>query len=130
MVIPIQYPDDIIRSVFSVLELETFTDYLEKYLKKRPEWDEYRSKIPEELLLKWARVLKACKSNGFLFRDIREDKMRWWQIRTDARTVKSVDKCTLCSNDFISGTCKGLLKLINSQRTFISCWQMHTKAGG
>ena len=65
LVNPVMFPDDIIRSIFTVLEFETLIDYLEKYQKKRPEWDEYRAKIPEEILNKWCKVLKSCKTEVF-----------------------------------------------------------------
>lgn len=126
---PVMFPDDIIRSIFSVLEFETLVDLLEKYQKKRPEWDEYRAKIPEEILQKWALVLKTCKQNGFLYSDVHEKKIRWYQIKTSARTRKNNDKCAVCGNDFIYGSCKGRVKVINGQKHFLKCFDEYTQEG-
>jgi len=113
-------PEEIIRSVMMNLDYEAIYEFLEKYRKKRPEWDDYRSKIPEPLLEKWGLVLKACRENGFIYPITRDGKILFSQIQTHDRI--NVDNCTLCTNSIIAGTCKGRIKYIEGKKTFVFCW--------
>jgi len=113
-------PEVVLRSVMMNLDYEAMYDFLEKYQKKRPEWDDYRSKIPEPLLEKWGRVLKECRESGFISPRAHDGKIIFAQIQTHNR--KNVDNCTLCTNSLIAGNCKGRLRPNAGKKTFVQCW--------
>jgi len=111
-------PDDVLRAEMMQMDIETIIDFLDKYQKKRPEWDDFRGKIPESLLQKWGRVLKICRENGFINPVAKNGKIIFSQILSHKRNRKNSDKCTLCTNNFIDYTCKGKIK----NRNFVPCW--------
>jgi len=102
------------------IDYETMYDFLEKYQIKRPDWEDFRVKIPQSLLDKWQIVLTACRENGFINPVARNGKIVFSQILTHNR--EAVDGCTVCNNSIINGTCRGRLRYIDNKKTFFFCW--------
>lgn len=60
-------------------------------------WENYRLKIPPDVLGQLGQILSECRRNGFMFSHAYEGKLKWHQIMT-ASGVKS-DLCGLCERE-------------------------------
>ncbi len=121
LVIPIKMPMDLARGIFSPQEYDSLLELLEIYLKKRPEWDIYRAKIPEFLLKKYRAWLSQCYENGFLLPYVDGNEIHWHQIVSSKR--KFVDRCTTCRRTIIDRSCRGFMRTVNGNRDFVPCWR-------
>ena len=123
MVKPIKQPGQIIDFILLNSEKESMIKFLIGYHKIQTDWDVYRKKIPDELLVKWAVVMKECRENGFMAPKIQGNVIVWKKVFGFKRNQNNADKCTLCSKAYVSGECEGKLRLRNMHRVFIPCWQ-------
>jgi hypothetical protein len=121
---PKKRPDEITDEHFTFHEKEAMIKYLIGYQKTQADWDDYRKKIPDELLQKWARILLEARENGFFNpRVINGQYIIWKQIVGFKRNYKSSDECTLCPKTFVSGECQGKMKHDqHGHRVFRPCW--------
>lgn len=121
-VIPKQTPDNIITSLMDFSERDMITKYIATYQKTRPDWDTFRNKIPEKLLLKWQKVLISCRLNGFISPRVENENLIWQQILGFPRNYENIDQCTLCARSQRAGDCHGRKEYKNSQLMFKTCW--------
>ena len=124
LTIPLQKPDEIITKYFTKMEKEALVKYLSSYQKTRPDWDQFRNTMPDELLDKWTKILKECRENGFVSPRVDKWEIVWSQILGFKRNYKCVDKCSLCSSSQRAGDCKGTTKYKLDQRMFQPCWEV------
>jgi hypothetical protein len=128
MVTPNRYPEEIMQDVLTYGERESLTEYLTTYQRTKPEWDNFKSKLPDILLSKLKTILSDCRKNGFVNPHIQQGKIVWRQIMGNERSRGESDECTLCVNNMQSGTCKGyfISKPENGrlQRMFKKCWEL------
>ena len=120
LVIPAMMPPDIVKTIFTPEEYDSITEFLEIYGKKKPEWDQFRAKIPEILLHKFRQWLSKCRENGFIGPYVENGEIHWHQIVSFNR--KYADRCTLCHRMIIDHTCHGRMIEKNGQRNFMVCW--------
>ena len=87
-------------------------------------WDNYRKKIPDELLEKWGNVILQCRMNGYLYPRAYDNKIIWKTMTFYHPEV--CDQRSVCPKAFIAGECKGQLKPKNEggiwKRNFVPCW--------
>lgn len=93
-------PHDVIVNIFGVLYKEN-KEYLAMldcilafYIVKNSNWEDYRKKVPPNILSLWNRVLTECYRQGYIFCGITGDEMTWFRIMTNKN--KSNDLCSLC----------------------------------
>ena len=111
--------DTLIRAVLSEADYKDLVKHLQAHQKTGGEWDVYRKKIPDDLLVKFKELLQVCRENGFIGPKIEADQMVFKQIVTHNQNA---DKCTLCNNNLIAGSCKGRMRKINNHWQFANCW--------
>ena len=106
------------RRILKVVELSHSTDFvsiremLKTYQKGKDYvgWDNFRQKIPEDILLIWAEILRECRRNGYIAPWAYEDSIKWMQV-ISINNVQG-DLCGLCErncerrDDFNSGEMK------------------------
>ena len=117
-------PDQIVDEFFNYLEKEQMIEHLISYQKLGDEghWNTYRKRIPQELLVKWLKIMKKCQSNGFIAPRVWEEKIHWKQVMTRDRS--NCDQCTMCPASFVAGECKGKMKhKPNGERNWTPCWK-------
>jgi hypothetical protein len=120
LVIPEIMPIALAKTIFQPDEYDSITEFLEIYVKKRPDWDQFRAKVPEILLHKFRQWLSGCRKNGFIAPYVEGGEIHWHQIVSNNR--KYVDKCTLCNRPVLYHTCNGRMIEKNGQRNFRVCW--------
>lgn len=103
-------------------EKESIINHISAYQKTHGEWDIYRKKIPDELLVKWGKILFECRKNGFINPHIYQDTLVWDQVMGSRRNYDNADKCSLCSNSLTRGTCEGKTIYKKMQSMFVPCW--------
>jgi hypothetical protein len=113
-------PEDILNENTNFIDREAIVKFLSDYQKSRPDWEIFRRKIPEGLLLKWEIVLRECRKIGYVAPKIKNGELVFKQILT--RTPKNIDDCSLCSKSITAGTClsRGIIK--KQQLMFKPCW--------
>ena len=122
LVRPEKMPREIMADHLDFDSMETMIGYLSDFQKTEADWNIFRRKIPNALLDKWARVMIECRTNGFIAPFVENNEIRWRQIMATARNRDLTDKCTLCSNLYIAGKCRGQRKLKPSGLMFVPCW--------
>lgn len=115
-------PDDIMGEIMDFSDRESIIKFLSTYQKTRPDWDNFRNKIPDRLLDKWAKVLKNCRKFGFIRPKVENEKITWHQVLGFKRNHQNTDQCTLCSRSQRAGDCRGGIVIKNNQRMFKQCW--------
>ena len=122
LITPRRMPENIIRSIFSNPDdYDDMVRHLSTWQKNQSDWNQYRQKIPDELLQKWSQVMKEFRLNGYLSPRVENGKIVPRQILTHERTRSCTDQCTLCPNTIIGGMCKGQFTIRNNQKFFIPC---------
>ncbi len=136
VVIPEEMPGTTMRRIFKASDLRESEDYesIKKHLnqyKKQGDngrWEEYRFKIPPDLLETWRILLIECKRNGFANPHMRRGEIVFDQLISPGKNVDT-DACTLCERDcrirenIDAGECKRLKLIDNSYREPKKCWQ-------
>lgn len=116
-------PQDILNENMNFVEREAFAKYLGEFRKNKPDWNLFRTKIPESLLEKIKNVMHECKKIGYISPVVINGEVVFRQVLGQKRNYKNTDKCTLCSSSFIDGTCMGKSKYNKqNQRVFAPCW--------
>lgn len=87
-------------------------------------WDDYKVRINEELLDKWARVLVICRQNGFLLPYATHSEIIWSQV-LDRGYRGSGDPCFLCTNTTVNNSCRGRW----TGKDFVPCWMLNPAEG-
>ena len=90
------------RRIFQAGNLDESEDYKSiknhLYLFKRHgehrRWDEYRNKVPQELLFTWAVVMTDCRRNGFIAPHMENGMIVFDQVL--ASGMGNADLCTMC----------------------------------
>jgi len=99
---PQEHPTETMRRIFQIGNLDESEDYKliknHLYLVGRQgnhgRWDEYRTKIPQELLDTWVRVMTECRRNGFINPHVEHGVIVFDQVL--ASGMDNADLCTLC----------------------------------
>lgn len=108
------------QGIMSVYEIASMIKHLIEYQKEK-DWSVYRKKIPEDLLVKWAQVLAACRKHGFVGPKAFGDRIHWNQVVTHRE--KPSDKCTMCPRGFGAFDCKGKTGFRkDGNKDFLPCW--------
>jgi len=118
-----QTPKEIIADVLDYSDLEAMTKYLSERQKSDAEWDQFRKKIPDDLLDKWQGIMSRCRENGFFRPRVRNGEIVWDQLTANRKDYQRYDKCTICTQTFIAGNCKGKGRLKHNGIMFVPCWQ-------
>jgi hypothetical protein len=119
---PQKYPAQIIDEIFSYDEKKSMIKYLITHQKTQTDWNVFRQKIPDELLEKWANIMRECRENGFVNPIVRHEKIQWSQIVGFERNYKNYDECSLCSRSFVGGDCNGEITYKFGKKDFKPCW--------
>jgi len=96
-------PEEVLEEVFGILysddkEYLSMCDYLLAFkIGKCVSWDEYRSKIPDNILTKWGKVQKECYRQGYILDKIIDGKIYWSMIVMPGGTPSDI--CTLCERE-------------------------------
>jgi hypothetical protein len=118
-----RHPEDIISEVMNFADKEIMIKHLSNYQKSKPDWDTFRRKIPDNLLEKWAKVLRECRKYGFIAPKIQNEEMVWKRVMGRRSNIKNVNQCTLCPSSQRAGDCRGREKKVNNQTMFKPCWE-------
>jgi hypothetical protein len=122
-VIPKLHPNQIVEGIFTAGEKDLMIKLLIAFQKIQTDWDAYRKKIPDNLLEKWADIMLKCRENGFVAPRVYDNQIHWKQIM--GLHTELSDECTMCPSTFVSGECKGRLKLnAKNERVFVPCWKI------
>jgi hypothetical protein len=108
------------------VEREAYAKFLGDFRKNRPDWNLFRTKIPETLLVKIKKVLHECKAIGYISPVVINNEIVFRQVMGQKRNYQNADQCTLCSNSFIDGSCMGKshVKKADGHRYFVPCWSV------
>jgi hypothetical protein len=90
------------RRIFKMGEYEAMVSYLLAYQRAGDmrRWDEFRHKIPDDLLTAWGTVLIECRRNGFVNPHVFNGEILWDQILDNGSGERrNADRCTLCERD-------------------------------
>lgn len=122
LVRPEKMPQEIMADHLTFDDMEAIIGHLSNYQKTETDWSIVRRKIPNALLDKWARVMIECRTNGFVAPFVENNEIHWRQTLNTKRNHDMTDKCTLCSNLYIAGKCRGQRKIKPSGLFFVPCW--------
>ena len=128
------------RRIFKVDELSESSDYtalvnlLTTYQRQgeNRRWDDFRYKIPPELLVIFGNICKECLRNGFTGPRIENGNLVFYQMYGDVWEINDVrngDLCTFCERDCIRREMidSGSLKFARSRNPEFSepktCWE-------
>lgn len=128
VVIPEEMPSRTMRRIFQVSNLRDSADYqsivalLTTYQRQgdNRRWDDFRNKIPPDLLKLWGDVLIECRRNGFIGPRVESGEIVWMQV-IGTNDARNGDLCTMCEREcrrremIDSGEAKRL-------RIFNKCW--------
>lgn len=97
VVIPEEFPATTMRRIFQEGEYESMAAFLQSYQRcgDLRRWEDFRLKIPPDLLKTWGRVLVECRRNGYVRPIERDGRIVWYQI-LDNGHERNGDLCTLC----------------------------------
>ena len=93
------------RRIFQESDLRDSADYqsivalLTTYQRQgdNQRWDEFRNKIPPDLLKLWGDVLIECRRNGFIGPRVENGEIVWMQVI--GNDVRNGDLCTMCDRE-------------------------------
>jgi len=122
LVRPEKMPKEIMAEHLDYADMEAMIGYLSDHQKTESDWNTFRRKIPNPLLDKWAAIMRECRANGFVAPFVENNEIRWRQILSTKRNHDMTDKCTLCTNLYIAGKCRGQRKLKATGMFFVPCW--------
>lgn len=137
VVIPEEMPSRTMRRIFRVSNLRDSADYqsivalLTTYQRQgdNRRWDDFRNKIPLDLLKLWGDVLIECRRNGFIGPCVENGEIVWMQV-VGTNDVRNGDLCTMCDRecrrrDMIdSGEAKRLRMLNRGWHEQRPCWEV------
>jgi hypothetical protein len=103
VIIPEEMPQQTMRRIFQTPVLRNSADYqsivalLTTYQRQgdNRRWDDFRNKIPPDLLKLWGDVLIECRRNGFIGPRVESGEIVWMQI-VGTNDIRNGDLCTLC----------------------------------
>jgi hypothetical protein len=104
LVVPEELPETTMRRIFKEGEYEALVSYLIAYQRAGDmrRWDEFRHKVPDDLLEALRTVMVECKRNGFIHPQAFDGKIVWSQILDNGSGPRrNADRCTLCERDCI-----------------------------
>ena len=99
---PEELPETTMRRIFKEGEYEAIFSYLMAYQRAGDmrRWDEFRHKVPDDLLAALKNVMIECKRNGFIHPQAFDGKIVWSQILDNGSGERrNADLCTLCDRD-------------------------------
>ena len=123
----IKHPTQIVDEFMDWNDKDQMIKHLITYQKSGDDrnWDNYRNRIPDELLEKWGNVILQCRMNGYLSPRAYDNKIVWKTMTT--YHPEMCDQCSACPNVFISGECKGQIRPklegVEWKRNFVPCWK-------
>ena len=81
-------------------DYESIVGYLTTFQRQgdNRRWDEFRNKMPVDLLKVWGDVLIECRRNGFVGPRAENDKIVFRQI-INTTLIDNGDLCTFCERD-------------------------------
>ena len=123
------------RRIFQESDLRDSADYqsivalLTTYQRQgdNRRWDEFRHKIPVDLLKLWGDVLIECRRNGFIGPRVENGEIVWMQVI--GNDVRNGDLCTMCEREcrrremINSGAAKQMRLLNKGWREPRPCWE-------
>ena len=135
VVIPEEMPTKTMRRIFQESDLRDSADYqsivalLTTYQRQgdNRRWDEFRHKIPVDLLKLWGDVLIECRRNGFIGPRVENGEIVWMQVI--GNDVRNGDLCTMCDREcrrremIDSGEAKRMRMLNKGWRESRVCWE-------
>lgn len=97
LVVPEELPETTMRRIFKEGEYEAIFSYLMAYQRAGDmrRWDDFRNKIPPDLLKLWGDVLIECRRNGFIGPRVENGEIVWMQV-IGTTDVRNGDLCTMC----------------------------------
>jgi hypothetical protein len=122
LVIATIYPDDILNYHMGV-DTSAIIKHLASYRKSGVGWDEYRKKIPDDLLNKFRKVINDCRRQGFIAPRTEGEKINWLCIVGDS---KYADPCSVCPKTTYNNTCQGIEEIKEDKKIFTPCWKSGT----
>jgi len=91
-------------------------------------WDEFRNKIPPDLMKLWGDVMIECGRNGFIGPRVENGEIVWMQV-VGTNDVRNGDLCTMCDREcrrremINSGAAKQMRLLNKGWREPRPCWE-------
>lgn len=139
VVIPEEMPQRTMRRIFQTPVLRDSADYqsivalLTTYQRQcdNGRWDEFRNKIPPDLLKLWGDVMIECRRNGFIGPRVENGEIVWMQV-IGTNNVRNGDLCTMCDREcrrremINSGAAKEMRLLNKGWREPRPCWERGT----
>ena len=103
---PAELPETTMRRILHASRLHDNADYisivgyLTAYQRQgdNRRWDEFRNKIPAELLKLWGDILIECRRNGFCLPRAENDQIRWRQV-INTNDIPNGDLCIMCDRE-------------------------------
>lgn len=123
MVATDRVPDDIVGEIMNFADKEVLIKLLGNYQKSKPDWDNYRHKLPEVLLGKFTKVLQECRRFGFIAPKVQGEELVWKRILGFKRNQENADQCSMCHRSQRAGDCKGRAVNKSGQMMFKPCWR-------
>ena len=111
-------------------EYKSIAEYLATYQRQGDyrRWDEFRNKIPLELLKIWGDILIECRRNGFCLPRAENNQIMWRQV-ISTNKIRNGDLCTMCDREcsirerLDSGEAKRVRLMNNGSKETRKCWQ-------
>jgi hypothetical protein len=103
VIIPEEMPQQTMRRIFQTPVLRNSADYqsivalLTTYQRQSDNrhWDDFRNKIPPDLLKLWGDVMVECRRNGFIGPRVENGEIVWMQV-IGTTAIRNGDLCTMC----------------------------------
>ena len=133
---PEELPETTMRRILQASKLSDSSDYksivgyLTAYQRQgdNRRWDEFRNKIPPELLKMWGDILIDCRRNGFCLPRAENDQIRWRQV-INTNDIPNGDLCSMCYREcsirerMDSGEAKRIRLMEKGIEETKKCWQ-------
>jgi len=111
-------------------EYKSIAEYLATYQRQGDyrRWDEFRNKIPLELLKIWGDILIECRRNGFCLPRAENNQIMWRQV-ISTNKIRNGDLCTMCDREcsirerLDSGEAKRVRLMDSEAKEARKCWQ-------
>ena len=111
-------------------EYKSIAEYLATYQRQGDyrRWDEFRNKIPLELLKIWGDILIECRRNGFCLPRAENNQIMWRQV-ISTNKIRNGDLCTMCDREcsirerLDSGEAKRIRLMDSEAKEARKCWQ-------